>query len=121
MSTQLRTWRATHRTYSTTPTRMRIPRIAKIVRGRKWTMRSMIGSISATSSVFGCTFLSGMTSLVTLRANPVEDDATLPDGRVVRVRVALADDSYIKPRDLDTVTLELIGDHGHLAAVTTLL
>jgi len=62
-----------------------------------------------------------MTSLVTLRANPVEDDATLPDGRVVRVRVALADDSYIKPRDLDTVTLELIGDHGHLAAVTTLL
>jgi hypothetical protein len=58
---------------------------------------------------------------VTLRANPVEDNATLPDGRVVRVRVAVADDSNIRPRDLDTVTLELIGDNGHLAAVTTLL
>jgi hypothetical protein len=58
---------------------------------------------------------------VTLRANPVERDATLPDGRVVRVRVAVADDSYIPSRELDTVTLELIGDGEHLAAVTTLL
>jgi hypothetical protein len=58
---------------------------------------------------------------VTLRSNPVERDATLPDGRVVRVRVGLADDSYISPRELDTVTLELIGDGEHLGAVTTIL
>jgi hypothetical protein len=58
---------------------------------------------------------------VTLRANPVERDATLPDGRVVRVRVGVAIDSYIAPRELDTVTLELIGGGEHLAAVTTLL
>jgi hypothetical protein len=58
---------------------------------------------------------------VTLRANPVEDEATLPDGRVVQVRVGLADDSYIAARELNTVTLELIGDGEHVAAVTTLL
>jgi hypothetical protein len=58
---------------------------------------------------------------VTLRANPVEDEATLPDGRVVRVRIGVADDSYIASRELDTVTLELIGDGQHVAAVTTLL
>jgi hypothetical protein len=58
---------------------------------------------------------------VTLRANPVEQDATLPDGRVVRVRVGLAEDSYIAKSELDTVTLELIGDGEHLAAVSTVL
>jgi hypothetical protein len=58
---------------------------------------------------------------VTLRANPVEHDATLPDGRVVRIRVGVADDSYIPARELNTVTLELIGDGEHLGAVTTLL
>jgi hypothetical protein len=58
---------------------------------------------------------------VTLRANPVEADATLPDGRIVHIRVGIADDSYIASRELDTVTLELIGDAEHLAAVTTLL
>ena len=58
---------------------------------------------------------------MTLRASPVEQDATLPDGRVVRVRVGVADDSYISKSELDTVTLELIGDGEHLAAVSTVL
>ena len=59
---------------------------------------------------------------MTLRANPVEDDATLPDGRVVRVRVGVPDDSYVAQRDLDTVVLELVADDGmHLAGVTTIL
>ena len=58
---------------------------------------------------------------MTLRANPVEQEATLPDGRVVRVRVGIAEDSYIAKSELDTVTLELIGDGGHLAAVSTVL
>ena len=58
---------------------------------------------------------------MTLRANPVEDQATLPDGRIVRIRVGVADDSYIASRELDTVTLELTSDGRHLAAVTTLL
>jgi hypothetical protein len=58
---------------------------------------------------------------VSLRADPVERDATLPDGRVVRIRVGVPDDSYIAKRDLDTVTLELIGDGEHLAVVSTVL
>jgi hypothetical protein len=58
---------------------------------------------------------------MTLRANPIEGDATLPDGRVVRVRVGVADDSYISKSELDTVTLELIGDGEHLAGVSTVL
>jgi hypothetical protein len=58
---------------------------------------------------------------VSLRTNPVERDATLPDGRRVRIRVGVADDSYIAARELDTVTIELYGDGEHLAAVTTVL
>jgi hypothetical protein len=58
---------------------------------------------------------------VTLRAGPLERDATLPDGRIVRVRVGLPEDGYITPKDLETVTLELSGDGEHLAAVTTIL
>jgi hypothetical protein len=45
---------------------------------------------------------------VTLRAGPLERDATLPDGR-------------IKAKDIETVTLELSGNGEHLAAVTTIL
>jgi hypothetical protein len=48
-------------------------------------------------------------------------DVLLPDGRVVHVRIGVAEDSYIAPRELDTVTLELSNDHEHLAAVATVL
>jgi hypothetical protein len=58
---------------------------------------------------------------VTLRAGPLERDATLPDGRIVHVRVGLPEDGYITPKDLETVTLELSGNGEHLAAVTTIL
>jgi len=52
---------------------------------------------------------------------PLFRDATLPDGRVVHVRVGVPEDSYIPARELDTVTLELSDDTGHLAAVSTVL
>ena len=52
---------------------------------------------------------------------PLERDATLPDGRVVHVRVGVPEDSYIPARLLDTVTLEVYDDSRHLAAVTTVL
>jgi hypothetical protein len=58
---------------------------------------------------------------VTLRAGPLERDATLPDGSTVHVRVGLPEDGYIKARDIETVTLELSGNGEHLAAVTTIL
>ena len=57
---------------------------------------------------------------MTLRT-PLTGDAVLPDGRVVHVRVGVADDSYIPKRELNTVTLELFDDVEHLAAVATVL
>ena len=57
---------------------------------------------------------------MTLR-NPLQRDATLPDGRVLHVRVGIAADSYIPARELNTVTLELFDDGVHLAAVSTVL
>jgi hypothetical protein len=53
--------------------------------------------------------------------NPLQRDATLPDGRLVHVRVGIADDSYIPARLLNTVTLEVFDDATHLAAVSTVL
>jgi hypothetical protein len=52
---------------------------------------------------------------------PLTRDATLPDGRVVTVRVGVPDDSYIPSRELNTVTIELSDDREHLAAVATVL
>jgi hypothetical protein len=63
-----------------------------------------------------------MTSM-SLREAPLEQEVTLPDGRVVAVRVGLAEDSYIARRELDTIVLEL-WDEGrgeHLAGITTVL
>src|SRR5215475_10658187 len=60
---------------------------------------------------------------MSLRGEPVEQEATLPDGRVVNVRIGLAEDSYIPRRELDTVTLELWDESRgeHLAGVSTVL
>jgi hypothetical protein len=56
-----------------------------------------------------------------LRSNPVERDATLPDGSVVRVRVGVPEDSYIPAKELDTVTIELYAHGEHVAAINTVL
>jgi hypothetical protein len=58
---------------------------------------------------------------MSLRGQPVEQRAVLPDGRELLVRVAVPDDPYIAKRDLDTVTLELVHDGQHLAVVNTIL
>ena len=39
----------------------------------------------------------------------------------VHVRVGLPEDGYIRPEDIETVTVELYGDGEHLAAVNTIL
>ncbi len=57
---------------------------------------------------------------MSLRA-PLRQDATLPNGRVVHVRVGVPEDSYISPREIDTVALEVFDDSEHLAAVNTVL
>ena len=58
---------------------------------------------------------------MSLRGTPVEERATLPDGRDAIVRVAVADDPYIPRRDLDTVALELLIDGRVTATVNTVL
>jgi len=59
---------------------------------------------------------------VSLRGDPIELTATLPDGRSVRVWIGVPEDSYIARRDIDTVDIELsVVDGSHLAAVNTVL
>jgi len=58
---------------------------------------------------------------VTLNGNPVELAATLPDGREVRIRIGVPDDSYVARRELRTVDVELTSEGEHLAAVTSVL
>jgi hypothetical protein len=58
---------------------------------------------------------------VSLHAGPLEQDATLPDGRVVRVRIGVPEDGYVAERKIDTVTAEIYGDGKHLAVVSTIL
>ena len=58
---------------------------------------------------------------MSLRGRPLEQDVSLPDGRTVRVRVGVPDDSYIARRELNTVDIKLYGDGQHLAAVNTVL
>jgi hypothetical protein len=58
---------------------------------------------------------------MSLRGRSIEQTATLPDGREVRVRVGVPDDSYIARRELETVDVELFEGERHLAAVNTVL
>lgn len=58
---------------------------------------------------------------MSLRGRRVEQPVELPDGRRAIVRVGLPDDSYIPPRELDTVALELVIDDRVEATVNTVL
>jgi hypothetical protein len=58
---------------------------------------------------------------VSLRGRPVEQTASLPDGREVRIRIGVPEDSYIPRRELDTVDVELFMEGRHVAAVNTVL
>jgi hypothetical protein len=58
---------------------------------------------------------------VSLRGEPVELPATLPDGRAARVRVGVPDDSYIPHRELDTVAAEILIADRVVATVNTIL
>jgi hypothetical protein len=58
---------------------------------------------------------------VSLRGRPIEQTASLPDGREVRIRVGMQEDSYIPERELETVDVELFDGEKALAAVSTVL
>ena len=58
---------------------------------------------------------------MSLRGRPIVQTASLPDGREVRVRVGVPQDSYIPRRELETVDVELFDGGQALAAVNTVL
>lgn len=58
---------------------------------------------------------------MSLRGRPVEQPATLPDWRLLVVRVAVPDDPYIRKRELDTVAVELAEDGRVAATVNSVL
>jgi hypothetical protein len=58
---------------------------------------------------------------MTLRGNPVEQRAVLPDGRIVSVQVGVPEDPYIPQRELETVDVELRIEDRVVAAVNTVL
>ncbi len=58
---------------------------------------------------------------MSLRSRAIEETASLPDGREIRVRAGVPDDSYIPKRELSTVDVELFEHDRPIAAVTTVL
>jgi hypothetical protein len=58
---------------------------------------------------------------VSLRGEPFERIATLPDGRQARVRVGVPDDPYIPKGELHTVALDLAIGEEVVATVNTIL
>jgi hypothetical protein len=58
---------------------------------------------------------------VSLHAGPVEQTATLPDGRAAVVRVGVFDGGYVAQSEVDTVTLDLVIGGEVEATVETVL
>ena len=58
---------------------------------------------------------------MSLRGSPIEQSATLPDGRAVLIRVGVPEDPYIPRKEMDTVDVELFDGDTVLAAVNTIL
>ncbi len=58
---------------------------------------------------------------MSLHGNPIVELARLPDGREARIRVGVAEDSYIADRDMNTVDLELRIGNGVVAVINTIL
>jgi hypothetical protein len=58
---------------------------------------------------------------LSLRGEPFERVADLPDGRQARVRVAVPDDPYIPKRELNTVALDVLIRDEVVATVNTIL
>jgi hypothetical protein len=58
---------------------------------------------------------------MSLRGEPVEEQAVLGDGRRVVVRIAVPNDPYVRKRELDTVAVELWNGEQVLATVNSVL
>jgi hypothetical protein len=58
---------------------------------------------------------------MSLHSNPAIEHAHLPDGRSARIRVGIAEDSYIADRDSNTVTLDVRIGNNVAAVMDTIL
>lgn len=58
---------------------------------------------------------------MSLQGRPLEQEATLPDGRRIVVRISVAADAYLPRRELHTVALELLAEGRVEATVNTVL
>lgn len=58
---------------------------------------------------------------MSLRGEPIEQTAVLPDGREVVIWIGVPNDSYIRHRDIDTVAVELRNGDAVLATVNSVL
>ena len=58
---------------------------------------------------------------MSLHGNPIIETTHLPDGRNARIRVGIAEDSYIPDRELNTVVLEVRVGNGVVAVIDTVL
>ncbi len=58
---------------------------------------------------------------MTLRGSPIQETATLPDGREAQVWVGVPDDPYIDRSELETVAIELRIGEEVVAAINTIL
>jgi len=62
-----------------------------------------------------------MIRTMSLRGQPVEEEAVLSDGRAVRIRIGVPEDPYIRRRELRTVAVELWDGESVLATVNSIL
>lgn len=58
---------------------------------------------------------------MSLRKGAIERQVTLPDGRAALVRVGVAEDSYVRQAEIDTVTAEVVVDDEVAASLNTVL
>jgi len=58
---------------------------------------------------------------MSLHGNPIVEHAHLPDGRNARIRIGIAEDSYVADRDLNTVTLDIRIGNNVAAVMDTVL
>jgi len=58
---------------------------------------------------------------VSLRGQPIEQTVVLPDGREVVIWIGVPNDSYIRHREIDTVSVELHNGDDVLATVNSVL
>lgn len=58
---------------------------------------------------------------MSLRGQPIEQTAVLPDGREVVIWIGVPNDSYIRHREIDTVAVELRNGDDVLATVNSVL